>query len=64
MLLGELRAKGYVDWKQQGLNRPNVYYILDYQPLDPAAIEAERKQVSGPDRKERTGQGRKRGSAD
>lgn len=52
--LTELKTKGYVDWKQQGLNKPNIYYILDYQPLDAALIEAERKPASGPDRKERT----------
>jgi hypothetical protein len=46
--LSELKERGYIDWKQQGLNRPNVYYILDYQPL---TLEADRKQASGPDRK-------------
>ncbi len=60
--LTELKAQGYVEWKQQGLNRPNVYYILDYKPLDPALIEAERKPGSAPDRKELTVQGRKPGS--
>lgn len=38
--LAELKANGYIDWKQQGLGRPNVYYILDYKPLK---IEADRK---------------------
>ena len=38
--LNELRTRNYIDWKQQGLNKPNIYYILDYQPLE---IEAERK---------------------
>lgn len=57
--LAELKTKGYVGWRQQGLNRPNVYYILDYKPLDPALIEAERNQASGPDRKETAAQGRK-----
>ena len=46
--LNELKERGYIDWKQQGLNRPNIYYILDYQPLK---LEAERKQASVPDRK-------------
>ena len=46
--LNELKERGYIDWKQQGLNRPNIYYILDYQPLK---LEAERKQTSVPDRK-------------
>ncbi len=26
--LQELRAYKLIDWKQQGLNRPNIYYIL------------------------------------
>jgi hypothetical protein len=26
--LNELKAKGYIDWIQQGLNRPNIYVIL------------------------------------
>jgi len=46
--LSELKERGYVDWKQQGLNKTNVYYILDYQPLK---SEADWKQASGPDRK-------------
>lgn len=60
--LGELKARGYIDWRQQGLNRPNVYYILNYQPLDPAILEVGRKHASVPDRKGRAGQGRKRRS--
>src|SRR6476661_5389294 len=32
--LKELKERRYIDWKQQGLNRPNVYYILDYKPLE------------------------------
>lgn len=42
--LQELKDRGFIEWKQQGLNKPNIYYILDYQPLK---IEAERTQVSG-----------------
>jgi hypothetical protein len=61
--LTELKAGGFIDWKQQGLNRPNIYYILDYKPLDPALIEAERKEASVPDRKGRAVQGRKHASA-
>lgn len=38
--LSELKERGFVDWKRQGLNKPNIYYILDYKPLK---IEAERK---------------------
>lgn len=33
--LNELKEKGYITWKQRGLNRPNVYYILDFKPLKP-----------------------------
>lgn len=47
--LAELKDRGYISWKQQGLGKPNVYYILDFQPLE---IEADRKQASGLDRKE------------
>lgn len=57
--LTELKAHGYVEWKQQGLNRSNIYYILDYKPLDPGLIEAERNRASAPDRKGAAGQGRK-----
>ena len=46
--LNELREYGYISWKQQGLNKPNVYYILDFKPLK---IEADRKPASGQDRK-------------
>lgn len=38
--LNELKKKGYITWKQQGLNKPNIYYILDFKPIK---IEAERK---------------------
>jgi len=38
--LNELKEHGYIDWKQQGLGKPNIYYILDYKPLK---IEADRK---------------------
>lgn len=49
--LNELRQKGLISWKRQGLNKPNIYYILDYKPLK---IEAERKPASIPERKEMT----------
>ncbi len=38
--LGELKDRGYIDWKQQGLNKTNIYYILDFKPLK---LEADRK---------------------
>ena len=50
--LAELKEKGYIDWKQQGLGKPNIYYILDYQPLK---IEADRKPTSAPKRKPTSG---------
>ncbi len=31
--LNELKDRGYITWKQQGLNKTNVYYILDFKPL-------------------------------
>ncbi len=46
--LSELKDRGFIDWKRQGLNKPNIYYILDYKPLK---VEAERKQASGQERK-------------
>ncbi len=46
--LSELKEWGYIDWKQQGLNKTNVYYILDYKPLK---TELDRKHTSGPERK-------------
>jgi hypothetical protein len=54
--LAELKDKGYIDWKQQGLGKPNVYYILDYKPLK---SEADRTRVSGLDRKQASGPKRK-----
>lgn len=37
-LLIELRAAGFLRWKQQGLNRPNIYYLLSRKehPTPPA----------------------------
>jgi hypothetical protein len=54
--LSELKDKGYIDWKQQGLGKPNIYYILDYKPLK---FEADRKPTSGLDRKPTSGLKRK-----
>jgi hypothetical protein len=45
--LAELKKTSYIDWKQQGLGKPNIYYILDYKPLK---IEADRTPLSGLDR--------------
>ncbi len=38
--LNELRQHKYIDWERRGLGKTNVYYILDYQPLE---IEADVK---------------------
>ena len=54
--LRELKERRYIDWKQQGLNKPNIYYILDFQPVK---IEADRKPASGQERKYSSGQERK-----
>src|SRR5260221_173677 len=29
--LNELKEHNYIDWKRQGLNKPNIYYILSLQ---------------------------------
>ncbi len=39
--LHELKQHKYINWERRGLGKTNVYYILDYQPLD---IEADVKQ--------------------
>lgn len=44
--LDELRRSGYISWKRQGLNKPNIYYILNFKPIP----EADRTLVSGQDR--------------
>ncbi len=43
----ELKQAGYIDWKQQGFGKPNIYYILDYQPIQ---LKADRTPVSALDR--------------
>ncbi len=32
--LAELKKYKYVTWERRGLGKTNVYYILDYQPLE------------------------------
>src|SRR3989304_3984496 len=32
--LKELKGHGYIDWKQRGLGKPNIYYILDFKPIE------------------------------
>jgi hypothetical protein len=36
--LVELRQNKYIAWERRGLGKTNIYYILDYQPLE---IEAD-----------------------
>ncbi len=38
--LNELKKTRYIDWQRRGLGKTNVYYILDYKPLE---IEADVK---------------------
>ena len=35
--LNELKAHKYVDWKRRGLGKTNIYYILDYKPIENVA---------------------------
>jgi biotin operon repressor len=44
--LKELKQRGYIAWERRGLNKTNIYYILDYQP-----IQADGKLASHLDRK-------------
>jgi DNA-binding transcriptional MocR family regulator len=55
--LRELKSTGYIDWLQRGLNKTNVYYILDFQPL-----ALDRKRASAQERVPLSVQGRKHGS--
>lgn len=32
--LKELKDVGFIDWKRRGLTKTNVYYILDYKPIN------------------------------
>lgn len=49
--LRELKDQGFITWEQRGLNKSNIYYILEYKPLKPPKSEVDRKPPSGPDRK-------------
>ncbi len=31
--LKELKQRGYIAWERTGLNKTNIYYLLDYQPF-------------------------------
>lgn len=60
--LAELRARTLIDWKQQGLNRPNIYYILklpDRVRRHDDGGQSGPEDFSAPDRNESSGQERK-----
>ncbi len=59
--LSELKHREYIDWRQQGLGKTNIYYILEYQPLK---LKLDRKHTSGLDRKQESPLKRKPGSAE
>ena len=59
-LLKELKDAAFIDWRQQGLNRPNVYYILSMSRWNAGSKSVKNKdttllsypattEVSGPD---------------
>lgn len=50
-LLTELRDHSFINWKQQGLNRPNVYYLLPMSRWNPQSTEAmsDTTNLSSPD---------------
>jgi hypothetical protein len=48
--LNELRGTRYIGWERRGLGKTNIYYILDYKPLD---FEADVKPGLHPDVKRR-----------
>jgi hypothetical protein len=48
--LMELRDKGFIAWKQRGLNLPNIYYILEIDPAKAAEVVLSRTTKVNPDR--------------
>ena len=55
--LAELRDNGLITWKQQGLNKPNIYYLLKL-PDPPVDNHSGPAISSGPDRKQASAQDR------
>lgn len=55
--LTELKDRRYITWKQQGLNKPNIYFILDFKPLE---MKGDRKPASGQERNDIAEQERNR----
>lgn len=51
-LLAELKDQKLISWKQQGLNKPNIYYVLPLKIETPAKTsnKADRTNMSTPDR--------------
>jgi hypothetical protein len=47
--LSELRELGLVSWKQQGLNRPNIYFIHAFPSLEEETAESKPMEISGPE---------------
>ena len=48
--LMELRDKGFIAWKQRGLNLPNIYYILEIDPAKAAEVVLSHTTKVNPDR--------------
>ena len=44
--LNELKEHRYIDWERRGLGKTNIYYILDFKPLE---IEADDNHTLHPD---------------
>lgn len=60
--LAELREHELISWKQLGLNRPNIYYILKLPARTSTPSHSGPENISGPDRKQIAGQDRKQAS--
>lgn len=58
--LVELKSKGLIDWKQRGLNRPNIYRLLTVfkDSRTPGGGHPGPDKMSGPDRTPMSGQDR------
>lgn len=50
-LLTELKKAGLIGWKQQGLNRPNIYYLLS---VTNSEKKVDRQNIATPDRQKNT----------
>jgi len=61
--LTELRDAGLIEWKNRGLNRPNIYYIKRLPPRATRDVHSGAEDFSGPDRNAPSVQERKQASA-